>query len=87
RVQARLDRTAGREASVAGPTSAKLTANADSMASTPATRGATVKPQSLEDIRREARENWLRIREQRMQRADAVPAKPIERSHDDDLAQ
>ena len=87
RVQARLDRTADRELSAAGPTSAKPTANADSMAAAPATRGAAVKPQSLEDIRREARENWLRIRERRMQGADAVPAKPTDRTRDDDLAQ
>lgn len=87
RVQARLDRTAGREVSAAGSTSAKPTANADSMAAAPATRGAAVKPQSLEDIRRAARENWLRIRERRMQGADAVPAKSTDRTHDDDLAQ
>jgi ATP-dependent exoDNAse (exonuclease V) alpha subunit len=79
RVQARLDKTAGREASAAG--------HADSMAAAPATRGAAVKPQSLEDIRREARENWLRIRERRMQGADAVAAKPTDRTRDDDLAQ
>jgi ATP-dependent exoDNAse (exonuclease V) alpha subunit len=87
RVQARLDRTAGQEASPAGTNSAKLTANDDSMAAAPATRATAVKPQSLQDIRREARENWLRIRERRVQGADAAPAKPTDRTHDDDLAQ
>ena len=87
RVQARMDRSAGREASAAGPTSAKPTVSADSIAAAPATRGAAVKPQSLEDIRREARENWLRIRERRMHGADAAPARPTDRTRDDDLAQ
>jgi ATP-dependent exoDNAse (exonuclease V) alpha subunit len=87
RVQARLDRTAGQEVSPAGTSSAKLTANADSTAAAPAIRAVAVKPQSLEDIRREARENWLQIRERRMRGADASPAKPTDRTHDDDLAQ
>jgi ATP-dependent exoDNAse (exonuclease V) alpha subunit len=51
-------------------------------------RAAAVKPQSLDDIRREARENWVRMRERRMHGAEAaVPAKPTDRGHDDDLAQ
>ena len=87
RVQARLDRTAGQEVSPAGTSSAKLTANADSTAAAPAFRAVAVKPPSLEDIRREARENWLQIRERRMRGADASPAKPTDRTHDDDLAQ
>ncbi|MHB8477970.1 MAG: MobQ family relaxase [Steroidobacteraceae bacterium] len=69
RVNARLDRMAGREtASAAKPP-------------------AAAKPQSLEEIRREARENWLRMRQSRTQSADAAPAKTTDRARDDDLAQ
>jgi ATP-dependent exoDNAse (exonuclease V) alpha subunit len=65
-------------------------------------REAVHQPRSLEDIRREARENWLRMRQGRMQDgrvqdgamldgrgqgADAATAKPPDRSRDDDLAQ
>ena len=45
------------------------------------------KPQSLEEIRREARENWLRMRQSRMQAAESAPAKTTDRARDDDLAQ
>jgi ATP-dependent exoDNAse (exonuclease V) alpha subunit len=56
RVQARLERTAGREAPVsAEPAPPQPTAN------------TAAKPQSLEDIRREARENWLRLRQSQSQ--------------------
>ena len=48
---------------------------------------AAAKPQSLEEIRREARENWLRMRQRRMQSAGAAPAKTTDRARDDDLAQ
>ena len=48
---------------------------------------AAAKPQSLEEIRREARENWLRMRQNRMQSAGAAPAKTTDRARDDDLAQ
>jgi len=46
---------------------------------------AAVKPQSLEDIRRQAQENWLRLRQSRMQAAESAPAKPTDRGRDDDL--
>jgi ATP-dependent exoDNAse (exonuclease V) alpha subunit len=56
RVQARLERTAGREAPVsAEPAPPQPTAK------------TAAKPQSLEDIRREARENWLRLRQSQSQ--------------------
>jgi ATP-dependent exoDNAse (exonuclease V) alpha subunit len=56
RVQARLERTAGREAPVsAEPAPPQPTAK------------TAAKPQSLEDIRREARENWLRLRQSQNQ--------------------
>src|SRR3984957_6560789 len=48
---------------------------------------AAAKPQSLEEIRREARENWLRMRQNRVQSAGAAPAKTTDRARDDDLAQ
>jgi len=52
-----------------------------------AARGAAVKPQSLEDIRREARESWLQMRQNRLRGDDAAAAKPADHTHDDDLAQ
>jgi ATP-dependent exoDNAse (exonuclease V) alpha subunit len=46
-----------------------------------------LKPQSLEDIRREARENWLRLRQNRSQgHADSPQSVAIDRVRDDDLA-
>lgn len=62
RLQARLGKTAAREAS------------------------PPVKPQSLEDIRRDARENWLRLRLERTADSESAPAVPTERGRDDDLA-
>jgi ATP-dependent exoDNAse (exonuclease V) alpha subunit len=53
---------------------------------------AAVKPiipkaQSLEDVRREARENWLRLRQTRSQgEAEPGPAAAKDRGHDDELA-
>jgi len=41
------------------------------------------KPQSLEEIRRQARENWLQIRRGQ---AEAASRDPLERAKDDDLA-
>ena len=52
----------------------------------PAARAAT-KPQSLEDIRREARENWLRLRESQSQdHADSARSDTNDRLQNDDLA-
>ena len=53
------------------------------------------KPQSLEDIRREAREDWLRMRQTPAQtqtqtrtksHAESTPSASLNRAHDDDLA-
>jgi ATP-dependent exoDNAse (exonuclease V) alpha subunit len=90
RVEARLDRATRQETvAVAEATpAAEPAALARSSVAAPS-RAAAVKPQSLDDIRREARENWLRMRERRLQGAEAsspVPAKRTERGHDDDLA-
>jgi ATP-dependent exoDNAse (exonuclease V) alpha subunit len=75
RVQARLERSASREARIpAEPAVAQATAK------------AATKPQSLEDIRREARENWLRMRQsQRQGHAESAPVAPKDRVRNDDL--
>jgi ATP-dependent exoDNAse (exonuclease V) alpha subunit len=86
RVQERLDRVERRELpSVAAPVTAEPKGReppvAESMMSPPAP-----KRQSLEDIRREARENWLRFRQnQGYGHADSASAVTKDRSHDDDL--
>ena len=57
RVQARLERASGREVPIAmEPVAVQATA-----------RASAAKPQSLEDIRREARESWLRLRQSQIQ--------------------
>jgi len=58
RLEARLQRSSGRDA---------IPAN----------------PQSLEEIRRQARENWLQMRRGQ---AESAPRDPLERAKDDDLA-
>jgi hypothetical protein len=76
RVQARLDRIAAREAPIP----------AEPAAAQPAARAAA-KPQSLEDIRREARENWLRLRQSQSQdHADSALSGANDRLRNDDLA-
>jgi hypothetical protein len=81
RVQARLERVAGREMHVPSePTPAEPTA------AEPATRAPVAKPQSLEDIRREARENWLRLRQSQSQgHAESAPVVTKDRVQNDDL--
>jgi ATP-dependent exoDNAse (exonuclease V) alpha subunit len=77
RVQARLERVVGQEVPIpTGPAVAE-----------PAARAPAAKPQSLEDIRREARENWLRLRQSQGQdRADSALSVTNDRGHNDDLA-
>jgi ATP-dependent exoDNAse (exonuclease V) alpha subunit len=71
RVQARLERVAGRETHVP---------------SEPTAKAPVAKPQSLEDIRREARENWLRLRQSQSQgHAESAPAATKDRARNDDL--
>jgi ATP-dependent exoDNAse (exonuclease V) alpha subunit len=83
RVQARLERAAGREMHVASdPTAAEPTV------AVPAARAPTAKPQSLEDIQREARENWLRLRQSQIQgqgHSEATPVVTKDRVRNDDL--
>jgi ATP-dependent exoDNAse (exonuclease V) alpha subunit len=77
RVQERLERDAGRQVSISKePTVAQ-----------PSALGSAAKPQSLEDIRREARENWLRLRQSQGQdRAGSALSVANDRVQDDDLA-
>jgi ATP-dependent exoDNAse (exonuclease V) alpha subunit len=77
RLQARLERIAGQEVSVpAEPAAAETAAKA-----------SAAKPQSLEDIRREARENWLRLRQSQGQdHADSELSVSNDRLRNDDLA-
>jgi ATP-dependent exoDNAse (exonuclease V) alpha subunit len=76
RLQARLDRAAEKTASAAIDHSVK---------------GSAARPQSLEDIRREARQNWLRMRAERGLQAgqglDVLQStSSTDRTRDDDLA-
>jgi ATP-dependent exoDNAse (exonuclease V) alpha subunit len=81
RVQARLERTAGRE--MHGPSEPTIARPASSE---PTARTPVAKPQSLEDIRREARESWLRLRQsQRQGHAESAPAVSKDRAQNDDL--
>jgi ATP-dependent exoDNAse (exonuclease V) alpha subunit len=43
------------------------------------------RPQSLADIRREARENWLRLRQSQSQSAESASAATQDRAHEDQL--
>jgi ATP-dependent exoDNAse (exonuclease V) alpha subunit len=75
RVQARLSRSAGKDIG-----------REQSSAAGPAAKASSAKPQSLEEIRREARENWLRLRQSKMQEpAESLPSAAVNRGRDDDL--
>jgi ATP-dependent exoDNAse (exonuclease V) alpha subunit len=77
RVQGRLERVAGREVAIP----------AEPAIGEPSALGSAAKPQSLDDIRREARENWLRMRQSQSQdRADSALSVTNDRVHNDDLA-
>jgi ATP-dependent exoDNAse (exonuclease V) alpha subunit len=77
RVQARLQRVAGRETPTAR----------ESSAAEPTAGGPPAKRQSLEEIRREARENWLRLRQSQIQdHSESAPSVKKDRVRDDDLA-
>jgi ATP-dependent exoDNAse (exonuclease V) alpha subunit len=77
RVQARLEKVIGRD----------VPAPVESAAAEPTVKGAATKRQSLEDIRREARENWLRLRQsQTQERSESAPSVTRDRTRDDDLA-
>ncbi len=81
RVQARLERAAGREVPIPSEPTVAKPAVAE-----PTARAPAAKPQSLEDIRREARENWLRLRQSQTQgRAESATATAKDRVQNDDL--
>jgi len=84
RVQARLERAADREMQVpSDPAAAPPIAEP---AAEPTLMTPARKPQSLEDIRREARENWLRMRQSQNQgHAESAPVAPKDRVRNDDL--
>jgi ATP-dependent exoDNAse (exonuclease V) alpha subunit len=70
-------------ATYVGATNAGAT-NAGATAAVPAAKGPVARTQSLEDIRREARENWLRMR-QGQGHAESPGAAVLHRIRDDDL--
>jgi ATP-dependent exoDNAse (exonuclease V) alpha subunit len=79
RVQARLERGADRVAS----------GDAEARSALPAVNETVANPQSLADVRREARENWLRLRQSQSQGselAESAPTATKDRTHDDYLA-
>jgi ATP-dependent exoDNAse (exonuclease V) alpha subunit len=85
KVRARLERSADRGKS----------AGAEAVPVLPDVSEAAAKLQSLADIRREARENWLRLRQSQKQsqgqnhdqgHAESAPGAPQDRTHDDHFA-
>ncbi len=86
RVQARLERVAGREVHIPSEPTLAEPAVAKSAVAEPTAKAPAAKPQSLEDIRREARENWLRLRQSQSQsHAESAPAVTKDRVRNDDL--
>ena len=75
RVQARLEQGADRT----------IAADVKPPAAIPDAAEAAAKPQSLADIRREARENWLNLRQnqKQSQAAETAPTATQHRAHDD----
>jgi hypothetical protein len=88
RVQARLSRSAGRDVGrEVGRDVGRNVGREQSSSAEPAARPSFAKPQSLEEIRREARENWLRLRQSRLQEpAETTPSAAVSRGRDDDLS-
>jgi ATP-dependent exoDNAse (exonuclease V) alpha subunit len=76
RVQARLSRAADRDI-----------VHGQSSAAESAAKPSPAPPQSLEDIRREARESWLRLRQSKLQKqAESAPSAEVGRGRGDDFA-
>ncbi|MEP6546890.1 MAG: MobQ family relaxase [Gammaproteobacteria bacterium] len=75
RVQARLSRATSRDMGSGQSSAADAAANASS-----------AKPQSLEDVRREARESWLRLRQSKMQeQTESTASTAVRRGQGDDF--
>jgi ATP-dependent exoDNAse (exonuclease V) alpha subunit len=74
-------------ANVASVSSRETSTTAESSHAMSGTKAADAKPRSTEEIRREARENWLRLRESQLQGC-VEPARSVakERARDDDLS-
>jgi ATP-dependent exoDNAse (exonuclease V) alpha subunit len=86
RVQVRRERAAGREEHVPSEPALAKPAVPEPAVPGSAAKAPVAKPQSLEDIRREARENWLRLRQsQRQSQADSAPVIPRDRVRNDDF--
>jgi ATP-dependent exoDNAse (exonuclease V) alpha subunit len=86
RVQVRRERAAGREEHVPSEPALAKPAVPEPAVPGSAAKAPVAKPQSLEDIRREARENWLRLRQsQRQSQADSAPVVARGRVRNDDL--
>ena len=86
RLDARMHRAAGQAVNTAAESTSAESNAAASTASKSTALGSAAKPQSLEDIQREARENWLRMRRsQRQQQVELAPTLKTGRAHDDDL--
>ncbi len=84
RLEAHLGRVAGPAVNAAAESTIAESNAAASTASMSTLRGSAAKPQTLEDIQREARENWLRMRQSQRQ-AEFAPTPKLGRTHDDDL--
>ena len=75
------------QAGLANVTNRETSRMAESRSATAGATPAAFKPGSTEEIRREARENWLRLRESQLQgHAEPAPAVRKERARDDDLS-
>jgi hypothetical protein len=81
RVVARQERSAGRgNTDALGRTGAVERPAAETLVAAEAAPAPAVKPQSLEDIRREAREDWLRYRQAQSQGGiEAAPSAAVDR--------
>ncbi len=85
RVAARQERSAGRGNSDAVERGAGQRAAAETTAAAEPAAAPTVKPQSLEDIRRQAREDWLRYRQAQSQGGiEAAPSAVVDRGLGDE---
>jgi ATP-dependent exoDNAse (exonuclease V) alpha subunit len=88
RVQARLERAGGREVPIRTESGVTEPAVAQRAAAEPAASVPPAPPQSIEDIQRAARENWLRLRQSQSQgqsqdHADAVRSAANDRVRND----
>ena len=75
------------QAALASVTNRETSSMAESSSAMARATPAATQPRSTDEIRREARENWLRLRESQLQgRAEPAASIPKERARDDDLS-